>query len=108
MLRPYAPVFAHGDLQPDHIFVVDDRVTGIIDWSSAGPGHAMYDLAVLTLGHPEHLDDVATGYGLDVDIDIVRGWWSYRSLTAIPWLAEHGFGPPETFPETAVLLAAMR
>ncbi len=108
VLRPYTPVFAHGDLQPDHIFVTNDQVTGIIDWSGAGPGDPMYDLAVLTLGHPEHLEDVAAGYGEDVDLDVIRGWWSYRSLTAIPWLVEHGFGPAETYPETAVLMAAMR
>ncbi|MFS0704580.1 phosphotransferase family protein [Cellulomonas sp. 179-A 9B4 NHS] len=106
VLRPWTPVFAHGDLQPDHVFVLDDRVTGIIDWSGAGPGDPLHDLAVLTLGHPEHVDDVVAGYGDDVDLDVLRGWWSYRSLTAIPWLAEHGFGPVETYPETAVLLAA--
>ncbi|MGY4644966.1 phosphotransferase family protein [Cellulomonas sp. URHB0016] len=106
VLRPHTPVFAHGDLQPDHIFVVDDRVTGIIDWSSAGPGDPLHDLAVLTLGHPEHLDDVLAGYG-EADLELIQGWWSYRALTAIPWLVEHGFGPVETYPETAVLLAAM-
>jgi aminoglycoside phosphotransferase (APT) family kinase protein len=108
VLRPYTKVFAHGDLQPDHIFVTDDQVTGVIDWSGAGPGDPMYDLAVLTLGHPEHLEDVAVGYGEGIDLDVIRGWWSYRSLTAIPWLVEHGFGPAETYPETAVLAAAMR
>lgn len=107
VLRPCAPVLAHGDLQPDHVFVVDDRVTGIIDWSSAGPGDPLHDLAVLTLGHPEHLDDVVAGYGDGIDLDAVRGWWSYRSLTAIPWLVQHGFGPVETYPETTVLLAAV-
>lgn len=108
VLRPYTPAFTHGDLQPDHIFVTNHQVNGIIDWSSAGPGDPMYDLAVLTLGHPEHLDDVAVGYGEGVHLDVVRGWWSYRSLTAIPWLVEHGFGSAETFPETAVLMAARR
>ncbi|NAZ74340.1 phosphotransferase [Kineococcus sp. T13] len=108
VLRPAPPAFTHGDLQPDHVFVDDDHVTGIIDWSSAGPGDPVLDVAVLTLGHPEHLDDVAAGYGGDVHLDVVRAWWSYRSLTAIPWLAEHGFGSPETFPETAVLLAGGR
>ena len=107
VLRPYTPVFAHGDLQPDHIFVAEDRVTGIIDWSSAGPGDPSYDLAVLTLGHPEHLNDVVAGYGDGADLAVIRGWWSYRSLTAIPWLVKHGFGPVETYPEAAVLLAAM-
>jgi aminoglycoside phosphotransferase (APT) family kinase protein len=97
--------FVHGDLQPDHVFVDDDgRVTGVIDWSGAGAGDPLLDLAVLTLAHPEHLDDVATGYGGDVDREAVRAWWAYRCLTAVPWLAEHGFGPPGTYPETAVLL----
>ena len=67
----------------------------------------MGDLAVLTLGHPEHLADVAAGYGKEVDRHLTRGWWSYRSLIAIPWLVEHGFGPAATYPETAVLMAAM-
>lgn len=106
VLRHYTPVFAHGDLQPDHIFVADDQVTGIIDWSSAGPGDPLHDLAVLTLGHPEHLDDVVVGYGQGADIEVIRGWWSYRSLTAIPWLVDHGFGPVETYPETRVLISA--
>lgn len=102
-LRPSAPCFTHGDLQPDHVFVEGDRVTGVIDWSAAGPGDPALDVAVLTLGHPEHLPRVVAGYGA-VDLDVVRAWWSYRALTAIPWLAEHGFGSPEAFPETAVLL----
>jgi hypothetical protein len=53
----------------------------------------MYDLASLTLGHPEHLDDVLSGYGATVDLEVIRGWWSLRSLTAIRWLVEHGFDP---------------
>src|SRR4051812_32990875 len=67
VLRPHPQVFTHGDLQPDHIFVSDDQVTGIIDWSNAGPGDPMCDLAVLTLGHPGYLEDVAAGYGDGVD-----------------------------------------
>lgn len=34
-LRPWTPVFTHGDLQIDHVFVDGDEVTGIIDWSEA-------------------------------------------------------------------------
>ena len=30
---------------------------------------------------------------LDVDLDVIRGWWSLRSLLAIRWLVEHGFDP---------------
>ncbi|KUL54758.1 aminoglycoside phosphotransferase [Streptomyces sp. NRRL F-4489] len=92
-LRPWAPVFTHGDLQIAHVFIEGDEVTGIIDWSEAGQGDALYDLATLTLGHEEHLGDVLAGYGADVDLDVIRAWWSLRSLLAVRWLAEHGFDP---------------
>ena len=92
-LAPSETVFMHGDLQVAHVFVEGDEVTGVLDWSEAGAGVAAYDLASLTLGHREHLDDVLAGYGRDVDRDAVRGWWSLRSLTAIRWLLEHGFDP---------------
>ncbi|WP_151082651.1 phosphotransferase family protein [Nocardioides cynanchi] len=92
-LRAWTPVFMHGDLQVAHVFVDGDRVTGVLDWSEAGQGDGLYDLASLTLGHREHLDDVMAGYGRDVDVDVVRAWWSLRSLTAIRWLVEHGFDP---------------
>jgi hypothetical protein len=26
-------------------------------------------------------------------IDVIRAWWSLRSLRAVRWLAEHGFDP---------------
>jgi aminoglycoside phosphotransferase (APT) family kinase protein len=93
VLRPWTPVFVHGDLQAAHVFVDGDRVTGVIDWSEAARGDALYDLATLTLGHPEHLGDVVAGYGAAVDLDLVRAWWSLRCLTATRWLVEHGFTP---------------
>jgi aminoglycoside phosphotransferase (APT) family kinase protein len=102
-LRSWTPVFIHGDLQVDHVFVADDQVTGVIDWSEASPGDALFDLATLTLGHPEHLDDVVAGYGTDVDRDLIHAWWSLRCLSNVRWLAEHGYGPPEAMPEVAVL-----
>ncbi|MFF5637040.1 phosphotransferase family protein [Streptomyces sp. NPDC012825] len=92
-LRPWAPAFTHGDLQIAHVFVEDDEVTGVIDWSEAGRGDALYDLATFTLGHEEHLDDVLAGYGTGVDLAVVRAWWSLRSLLAVRWLVEHGFDP---------------
>ena len=102
-LRPWKPVFMHGDLQIAHVFVDGDAVTGVVDWSEAGQGDAMYDLASLTLGHPEHLGDVVAGYGADVDLDVIRAWWSLRSLTAIRWLLEHGFDPSSPGCEIDVL-----
>lgn len=105
-LRPWTPAFVHGDLQVDHVFVDGDVVTGVIDWSEASQGDAMYDLATLTLGHPEHLDDVLAGYGKHVDVDLIRAWWSFRCLSNVRWLSEHGYGNVEDFPEIAVLRRA--
>ena len=102
-LRPWTPVFTHGDLQVDHVFVAGDKITGVIDWSEASQGDALFDLATLTLGHKEHLGDVVAGYGTDVDRALIHAWWSLRCLTNVRWLAEHGYGSPDEFPEVAVL-----
>ncbi len=102
-LRPWAPAFTHGDLQVAHVFVDGDEITGVVDWSEAGRGDALYDLASLTLGHREHLSDVVAGYGTDVDLDVIRAWWSLRCLTAVRWLAEHGFDPSSPGCEVDVL-----
>ncbi|MCO1594146.1 phosphotransferase [Micromonospora sp. RHAY321] len=106
-LRPWTPVFMHGDLQIAHVFVDDDEVTGVVDWSEAGQGDALYDLASLTLGHEKHLGDVVAGYGTDVDLDVIRAWWSLRSLLAIRWLVEHGFDPAAPGCEVDVLKSRM-
>jgi aminoglycoside phosphotransferase len=103
VLRPWTPAFTHGDLQVAHVFVDGEEITGVVDWSEAGQGDALYDLASLTLGHQEHLSDVIAGYGSDVDLDVIRGWWSWRSLTAVRWLVEHGFDPSSPGCEVDVL-----
>jgi aminoglycoside phosphotransferase (APT) family kinase protein len=102
-LRPWTPVFTHGDLQVDHVFVAGDEVTGVVDWSEAAQGDALFDLATLTLGNQERLGDVVAGYGTDIDRDLIRAWWSLRCLLNVRWLIEHGYGSPEEMPEVAVL-----
>ncbi|WP_234390831.1 phosphotransferase family protein [Nocardia suismassiliense] len=104
-LRPWTPVFTHGDLQVAHVFVADDEVTGVLDWSEAAQGDALYDLATLTLGHQEHLGDVIAGYGTDVDLEVIRAWWSLRSLRGVRWLVRHGFDPTSPGCEVDVLRA---
>jgi aminoglycoside phosphotransferase (APT) family kinase protein len=106
-LRPWTPVFTHGDLQIAHVFADGDQITGVIDWTEAGPGDGLYDLASLTLGHQEHLGDVIAGYGTDVDLDVIRGWWSLRSLRAVRWLVEHGYDPSAPGCEVDVLRSQM-
>jgi Ser/Thr protein kinase RdoA (MazF antagonist) len=106
-LRPYTPVFTHGDLQVAHVFIDVDEITGVVDWSEASQGDALHDLAILTLGHQEHLGDVVAGYGTDVDLDVIRAWWSLRSLSAIRWLVEHDFDPFSPGAEVDVLRSLM-
>jgi aminoglycoside phosphotransferase (APT) family kinase protein len=106
-LRPWTPVFIHGDLQISHVFVDGDTITGVIDWSEAAQGDGLFDLAILTLGHEEHLADVVAGYGADVDLDLIRAWWSLRSLRAARWLIEHGFDPDTPGCEFDVLRSAL-
>lgn len=107
-LRPWTPSFIHGDLQLTHVFVDGEEVTGIIDWSEAAPGDAMYDLAILTLGHEECLDDLLAGYGPGAERDVIRAWWSLRSLVVARWLSEHGFDPDAPGCEFDVLRARMQ
>ena len=90
-IRPWTPAFTHGDLQIDHVFMDGDEVTGVLDWSEAGQGDALYDLATLTLGHEDRVEDLLAGYGSDVDLDVIRAWWSLRSLLGVRWLIEHGY-----------------
>ncbi|WP_280403343.1 phosphotransferase family protein [Nocardia brasiliensis] len=105
-LRPWTPVFTHSDLQVAHVFVEGDEVTGVLDWTEAACGDALFDLATLTLGHPEHLDDVLAGYGTEVDREVIRAWWSLRSLRGIRWLTEHGFDPTSAGGEIDILRRA--
>lgn len=95
-LRAWPAAFTHGALRIAHVFVDGDEVTGIIDWSEAGRGDALYDVATFTLGHEEHLGDVLAGYSADVDVGVIHAWWSLRSLLivlTVRWLTEHGFDP---------------
>lgn len=108
VFRSWTPVFTHGDLHIEHVFVDGDEVTAFLDWSEASRGDPLYDIATLTLAHEEHLDDVLAGYGTDVDRDLVRAWWSWRCLVAVRWLFENGYGAPETYPEVAVLRSLSR
>ena len=102
-LRPWTPMFTHGDLQVDHVFVDGGEIVGVVDWTEAGQDDPLFDLAILTLGHREHLSDLVAGYGRDVDLDLIRAWWSLRCLTAVRWLTEHGFDPSQPGCEVDVL-----
>src|SRR5262249_56750614 len=99
-LRPWTPVFIHGDLQIGHVFVDGDEVSGVLDWSEGGQGDSLYDLAVLTLRHEEHLADVVAGYGRGGGLRGVRRRGALRCPLAGRRARDHGWDP---WPELAVL-----
>ncbi|MGW5110981.1 hypothetical protein [Nocardia sp. NPDC004123] len=71
-------------------------------------GDQAHDLATLTLGHPERLRDVVSGYGTGVDLEVIRAWWSLRSLRGVRWLIDHGFDPTSPGCEIDVLRTQAR
>jgi aminoglycoside phosphotransferase (APT) family kinase protein len=103
VIRPWQPSFIHGDLHIEHVWVDGDEVSAVLDWSEASQGDALFDLATLTLANDAHLDDLLAGYGSDVDRDMIRAWQSHRCLCVVRWLFENGYGPPDEYPEVAVL-----
>ena len=103
VLSPFTPTLIHGDLHLKHVFVEGDEVSGIIDWSEVRQGDPLFDIASLTLSNEDRLDDFLAGYGRSVDRDRVRAWWAWRCLVVIRWLFENGYGPPDEYPEVAVL-----
>jgi aminoglycoside phosphotransferase (APT) family kinase protein len=68
-IRPPDPVrvLVHGDLWHGNTLWVDDELTAIIDWDSAGVGHYALDLASLRL-------DAALMFGPEAAEPVVTGW----------------------------------
>lgn len=89
--RRTEPVFVHGDLQAAHVIVDGGEVAGVIDWSSVGAGDPLLDLAALTVGHREYSSAVLDGYGADVDLDALRGYWTLCRMNGVRFMVEHGF-----------------
>ena len=96
-------MFIHGDLHIEHVLIDGVTVTGLLDWSEAAPGDAAFDIASLTLAHPDRLGDLLAGYGDAADQARIHAWWSYRCLTAVRWLTENRYGPPDDYPDVALL-----
>lgn len=85
----------HGDLQPAHVLIDDDRISGVIDWADTGTGDRHYDLAVLTARHPERLGAVVDGYGTPIDSDRISGYWSWRIWDPFGGCSSTTSTPPE-------------
>jgi aminoglycoside phosphotransferase (APT) family kinase protein len=63
---PVQPCLSHGDLGPDHILVLGEQVTGIIDWGDCAVRDPAIDLAWTVFGAGARFADaVVTAYGAD-------------------------------------------
>ena len=80
---------------------VDKQGPGVESWIKAELVRYRRMFCNLSDSSHQHMTrHVVAGYGTDVDLDVIRAWWSLRSLRAIRWLVEHSFDPS---PEIAVL-----
>lgn len=105
--RDVEPVFTHGDLQAEHVIIDDTEVSAVIDWAEGGPGDPLRDLATLTQGHGEHLEDVLAGYGADVDRDVIRGYWAVGKLNGVRFMTSHGFDASDDLAALGMYAAAL-
>jgi aminoglycoside phosphotransferase (APT) family kinase protein len=70
---PPDPRLVHGDLGPQHIRVVGDEVTGVIDWGDCGLGDPALDLAWTRYGAgPVFAAALETAYSPEADV-LARG-----------------------------------
>ncbi|MGO1976472.1 hypothetical protein [Brachybacterium tyrofermentans] len=76
--------------------------------SEASCGDALFDLAIVMLGQEDRLDDLLEGYGEGADRQVIRAWWSLRSLTVAHWLIAHDFDPNAPGSEFDVLRARVQ
>lgn len=82
---------AHGDLGPEHIRVVGERVGGVIDWGDSCVTDPAVDLAWTAFGSaPEFADALLATYGPDEDLLVRARDWHQLG----PWHEVlYGLGP---------------
>lgn len=80
------PVLLHGDLHPRHLYAVDGRLAGILDWGDAMYGDPLFDLARFSMAGPAATSAFLAGYGAaDVPertLSFYRVLWSLMALQA--------------------------
>lgn len=77
----FSAVLNHGDFGPDHIFIEDGYISGVIDPGDAFAGPAEYDIAYLSCYIKSHqLYAVLSGYGRPLNQEMIL---TYAKLIAI-------------------------
>lgn len=92
------PTAVHGDFSTQHVLVAESMasgsiVTGLIDLGDAGVGDPAYDIATLTLWHPDRVDDVVAGYGVPVAQERLDFYRLVRLAAGAQWLHDFEFDP---------------
>jgi aminoglycoside phosphotransferase (APT) family kinase protein len=106
-------VLTHGDLWYENLLVSSgSRLSGVLDWSSAGRSHRARDFAPLTYNGPEFLEAVARAYaevsGCDAAelLTQVPPILVLRELLGLQWAQEHDNG--EVTDATGKVVALLR
>jgi len=81
-------VLCHGDLGPKHVYIDNDRVSGVIDFGDWQAGSPLHDIAVLRVRGPYlDLEPVLQGYAMTSDSPDRRQLDLHTLYTAMPSLA---------------------
>ena len=103
VLRPWTPVFIHGDLQVDHVFVDGDEVTGILDGPKR-PGAMPCSISPRSRSDTQSTTATSSPDMAPTSTATLSAPGGRRRLTNVRWLTEiGGYGPPDDFPEVAAL-----
>jgi aminoglycoside phosphotransferase (APT) family kinase protein len=73
-------VLLHGDLKPPHVFALDGRFVGLIDWGDVAVGDPRYDLARFSIHAGGALEPLLAGYGLELDDELALTFAVYRVI----------------------------
>jgi aminoglycoside phosphotransferase (APT) family kinase protein len=86
---PGPPVWVHGDLLPGNVLVHDGRLTGILDWSSAGVGDPACEGMLAWSLPPEARAAFRAALNFDAGTWArARGWVVQQAVLFIPYYAK--------------------
>lgn len=86
--HPEQSVLCHGDLGPKHIYIDNNRISGVIDFGDWQAGSPLHDIAVLRVRVPHlALEPILHGYAMTSDCPDRRQLDLHTLYTAMPSLA---------------------
>lgn len=97
--RPAGDDVVHGDFHHENFLAQDGRLTGVVDWDSAGRGDRRFDLVTLRFGLRPDNSTAAARARLDTILDqlpaeVLAPAWAHMSLRMADWAIRH-FDPAD-------------